>query len=499
MPENQLAALKENEFLFAQRAMHGGRTDVRQMLKHYTIDNVHNGKFAKYQDVQSLYPFVQFTKDLPVGVPVIHKFNDNNQPDREIVRDWFGFVECDLEVDTYIHHPVLVSKGGGKLMADLKPKSRYVTTCVELNYALENGYVLKKVYEYHQYEKSTELFKSYLRQYLKIKITCSGMPSHIKNDDDWKQFKQYHSEQLGIELDKNLMVKNAGKKQLAKLMLNSLWGKFAEAKNYSQHVILKNDIDFHRYEVMNEACLIDIKFTMHVGGNQYMVVFKNETTARYNSRRSFRSNLALAAHVTAWGAIVLWDEMNKLGNRVIYHDTDSIVYEYDSEKYNIEEGKYLGEWEDETGGKPIVRFVSTGPKTYAYGYLEKSKLPLTEDTLIKFNNTKTDYVIDNQELYEIIYNCKCKGFTLNSYNSLQANFHSLSKLLKNEIDSVETKCLQFYWNRTTNQMSSGYESKIMKLTYDKGEVDVRDFAVYPHGYEKFGTFSELKTMLDNRL
>ena len=60
--------------------------------------------------------------------------------------------------------------------------------------------------------------------------------------------------------------------------------------------------------------------------------------------------------------------MKKLGDRVLMNDTDSIVYIYDPELYNIPEGGLLGDWEVEdidskNGG--IREFVGMGPKTYA--------------------------------------------------------------------------------------------------------------------------------------
>lgn len=57
---------------------------------------------------------------------------------------------------------------------------------------------------------------------------------------------------------------------------------------------------------------------------------------------------------------------DKLGARVLYHDTDSIIYENRLGAFNIPDGRYLGEWECETGGSPIIKFVSIGPKCYAY-------------------------------------------------------------------------------------------------------------------------------------
>jgi len=53
----------------------------------------------------------------------------------------------------------------------------------------------------------------------------------------------------------------------------------------------------------------------------------------------------VGAYVTMWGRRMLWQEMKKLGQRVIYHDTDSIIYEYDPvEAYNTPQGKILGDW-----------------------------------------------------------------------------------------------------------------------------------------------------------
>lgn len=57
--------------------------------------------------------------------------------------------------------------------------------------------------------------------------------------------------------------------------------------------------------------------------------------------------------ITSWARVVLTEQLLKLGDRVLYHDTDSIVYEHRPGEYDIPEGYYLGEWEDETPGKVI--------------------------------------------------------------------------------------------------------------------------------------------------
>ncbi|GBN97164.1 hypothetical protein AVEN_10442-1 [Araneus ventricosus] len=38
------------------------------------------------------------------------------------------------------------------------------------------------------------------------------------------------------------------------------------------------------------------------------------------------TNIFLAAFTTAWARLKLYSEMDKLGDAVLYHDTDSIIY-----------------------------------------------------------------------------------------------------------------------------------------------------------------------------
>ena len=51
--------------------------------------------------------------------------------------------------------------------------------------------------------------------------------------------------------------------------------------------------------------------------------------------------------MTAYGRLQLWREVHKLGKRVLYFDTDSIIYIRDPDGYNIPQGHLLDEWERE--------------------------------------------------------------------------------------------------------------------------------------------------------
>lgn len=489
MPEKMLAHLSQKEEEFARRALHGGRTDVRTMFKSWTKDEVAQGYYGCYQDVQSLYPTVQFYKPMPVGRPIIKKFNDALQPTLEMVKTWFGFVECDLSVTRELFHPVIVNKDiNGKLMADLRDKKRIVLTTPELLTALDNGYELTKVYEAHLYRRSDDLFKSYIQCFLQLKIESGGMPSHIHTDEDWQVFQQYHERQLGIHLTKEKMVKNAGRKQLAKLMLNSLWGKFAERTHNTVYKVLSEPDELLALELQWDHGDIDIVYRHIYRNGKMVVVYKDLKDFTFRDDDNIQqTNVSLAAFVTAWGALILWQELHKLGDRVLYHDTDSIIYARDPQGYNIPLGHYLGEWEDETGGDPIVGFVSTGPKSYAYKVQEPAH-EASDETLEKYRKKGLEYELQaNGSVIVTKHVCKAKGFTLNAHNAAMINFKSMHDLLLGNSKELTAQSLKFVYRRGES-MHTEREIKIMSYCYDKGYVD-NQFKVWPWGYDRFRTWS----------
>ena len=163
------------------------------------------------------------------------------------------------------------------------------------------------------------------------------------------------------------------------------------------------------------------------------------------------TSIAIASSVTACATMRLYKELRLLKQRVLYCDTDSVIYEHDPNKYNIPDGEFLGEWECETDGLPITEFVSTGPKSYAYKVQGKVK------------------------------DCKMKGITLNWENSKDVNFNNLKKLVDKDTPKLKTKQnIRFDKNKdkgiTTFQMS-----KDIQFTMDKRIV--KDYWTYPFGYE----------------
>lgn len=96
------------------------------------------------------------------------------------------------------------------------------TTHVELNLSLDHGYRVTKLDRVYTFPRWTgDLFKSYVRKFLKLKIEATGWPEHVKTDEDQAAFIRENSERYGITIDAANMVSNPAKRQIAKLCLNS--------------------------------------------------------------------------------------------------------------------------------------------------------------------------------------------------------------------------------------------------------------------------------------
>ena len=116
-------------------------------------------------------------------------------------------------------------------------------------------------------------------------------------------------------------------------------------------------------------------------------------------------NIVIAAFTTAYARLKLYDLLDLLQERVLYYDTDSVVYVHEPGKPDPPLGDYLGELTDELKGDYITTFLSGGPKNYGYvtntgeAVLKIRGISLTHDATKILNiNTMRDlvdsYVID---------------------------------------------------------------------------------------------------------
>ena len=479
MPYDTLYYLDHSFYSFARRALHGGKTDVRRLYYEQTPDQKDQGIGLRYVDIQSLYPTVQYYDALPVGFPKTHYYDQQHQPDASTLISFFGFIECDIEPLVYMHHPLICDYQATKLIAHLYPIERAVMTSVEFQEAIQLGlYKCNHVHRIDMYQSSTSLFKESIRHFLKLKIANSGLPKTLHSDDDIEHYLQTLKERLDISLTVNDFVQNESLKQLAKMLLNSLWGKFGQRSTMTETSVLTNSKERMSYYRRQKKGVLFEKGTRLYGGLFEMKHYK----------RNFKlsnKNAAVAAFVTAQARLRLWRQLHLLGTRVYYHDTDSIIYLYDPNKYNIPEGHFLGDWESETGGSLITSFVGLAPKTYAYSY------------------TKSDG--------QVVSIVKSKGFPVNQLTKSVINFDTYRDLLFNTIQTcvgladsakapqidVPVHMFNHVLDGEHKRMISYDAVKVLRFKYAKGVLDMATLMVYPFGYERFLNYHWIKPVFNS--
>lgn len=86
-----------------------------------------------------------------------------------------------------------------------------------------------------------------------------------------------------------------------------------------------------------------------------------------------KGNIFVAAFTTAHARLHLLKAVKRLGPRVLYMDTDSVVFNHTPGQWIPEISSFLGDWTDEVAqGSRIVDFTTCGPKNYCYTTVDSS-------------------------------------------------------------------------------------------------------------------------------
>ena len=103
-------------------------------------------------------------------------------------------------------------------------------------------------------------------------------------------------------------------------MLNSFWGKFGMRDNLTQTHFIHKPKEFYRLLRSKAKQIHDI----HIVTEECAMVTTSQEED-YNEGNS-TSNLAFADFTTSYARLRLLDMMRKLNDRVLYTDTDSVIY-----------------------------------------------------------------------------------------------------------------------------------------------------------------------------
>ena len=86
--------------------------------------------------------------------------------------------------------------------------------------------------------------------------------------------------------------------------------------------------------------------------NEDVIQVEYKSTKHFECQ-SFNTNVTIVAFYTSWARLKLWPVMQKLGQKVLYYDTDSIIFSVKEVVYVPPLGTYLGQFTDELTCKEL--------------------------------------------------------------------------------------------------------------------------------------------------
>jgi hypothetical protein len=170
-----------------------------------------------------------------------------------------------------------------------------------------------------------------------------------------------------------------------------------------------------------------------------------------------KTNVVIAAFTTAYARLKLYGVLDQLQERVLYYDTDSVIFVSKSNEPEPPLGPYLGQLTNELKEGYITTFISGGPINYCY-------------------KTSTGKV-----------ETKVRGITLNCSAQQKVNFDVIRSLVYRHAKCNVTGkvTVDIPLKITRNAKDKNIETKRMKkdyrIVYDKRLI-IDDYKTLPYGY-----------------
>ena len=130
------------------------------------------------------------------------------------------------------------------------------------------------------------------------------------------------------------------------------WG---QRQNKTQVIVIYRDKEL--WDLLLNDLLTDFHISV-IDENRLMVAYRMKDVCIPNSHNT---NIYIAAFTTSHARLRLYKELEKLGEQVLYHDTDSIVYVSRPGGYEVRKGICWG-MEDELHGEHMVGMDKLRPQ-----------------------------------------------------------------------------------------------------------------------------------------
>ena len=260
----------------------GGAVDM------YIPENPENIKI-KCLDVNSLYPSQMETQKMPIGIPTY--FNGDIL---KLDPNAFGFFYCKIIAPDNIMHPILQThvktKNGIRTISPIGTWEDMIFS-EEMNNAMKYGYKFEVLWGYTF--KSEVVFKSYV--------------DFLYN--------------LRSQYDKSNPLNF-----IAKILMNSLYGRFGMKDNFANINIIHRDY----YSDFENKFFDNIIKTTQID-DYYLVEFEKVDDNNNNNDNTHNISVAIASAITAYSRIYMSQFKNNPKIILYYSDTDSIYVDEKSE------------------------------------------------------------------------------------------------------------------------------------------------------------------------
>lgn len=457
-------SLNFTELIQDREMLYGGRTEVFQA--YYDVD-LEEGEELKYIDVCSLYPWVCAFKEMPVDHPQVltGSFLEPHRLHPDHPHAYWGFAKVKIIPSRKDELGILPSRDAdtGRLEFNLLPKTGTWHT-EEIYLAIRQGYVVEEivqVYHWSPSKRSDSLFRGYVSHFLKQKQEADGWKkagascAEPGEEEQLRVVEELCISNGGIgRMNPKKVAVNPVKRQISKLNLNCIWGKFVQTRHEEFQISINGCREYFDFLDHPNVDQRTIKFR-HVKDNLFKVDYK-----RIDDKKSGRNNynVWIGSSVTAHARNRLNGKALEIGSgKVCYSDTDSLVF---AKKPGDPDPcrKGLGQWQDEKPNKKIMKFIGLAPKNY---FLEME---------------------DEEEL-----EMKSKGVVLNVKNRKRVNVSKLEDMIalkvskfahpedRNRVQSIQMDNFSIYSNSTNPNYSYGqlfslFNEKIMQSVLTKRKV-----------------------------
>lgn len=408
MERDKLALLNDKQEEFVRAAFMGGKTGC-----HWFKYEFKEGEYGSYYDVVSLYPYINSVCEYPIG-PGRFVYSYNHPDLDRIPFELKGIFDVTVSSPADIIHPILphVDKESKGLLFSRHERFRYKWTHIELALAIRYGY---HILEFHQalvwdnWEASP--FGPYIRSAIAKKQQYRGYPDNCRSEEEKKEYVERFRRE-GIEMKE--IVKNPGASFFNKILANSLWGKLCQRRFHQESVFCKTS-EMFKYVDNNKKKIKEFEL---LGDNlEKTYLLTDYINPIDDPKRSKKILPTIGVFTCAYGRARISEVQQLLGKRMLYWDTDSIIFiNNDGFQLPFPTGDCVGQFKNELKqGQRITRWMCIAPKFYAYEVdsdkIQKKckgiKLTHAANNLISFESMEA--ILNREQLVFHESNLVCKS------------------------------------------------------------------------------------------